>query len=260
MDLIEEGQGETVVLIHGGASSNRQWKALIDALKPSFRVLAPNLRGAGSVPAWHGAGAYTLAQAAEPVLRAAGDAQRVSLVGHSIGGAIAMEAAMRLGPRLARLVLFEPAVYAILRHAGDPAYQMVANLHQAVLECARRADWSGVAAHFMHAFAGAAAWDGMSAERQGRIAAASRHTLHEWDALLGDARALEDWCAALRARTLLVAAPDTWPPLRAIAERLRTARPDWSFASVPEGGHMAVLTKPEWVNPLVRDFLAAEVA
>jgi pimeloyl-ACP methyl ester carboxylesterase len=98
----------------------------------------------------------------------------------------------------------------------------------------------------------------MSPERQARIAAASRHTLHEWDALLGDARALEDWCAALRARTLLVAAPDTWPPLRAIAESLRAARPDWSFAAVPAGGHMAVLTRPDLVNPLVRDFLAAE--
>lgn len=50
MDIIDEGSGEAVVLVHGGASSNRQWKALIEALRGELRVLAPNLHGAGAMP------------------------------------------------------------------------------------------------------------------------------------------------------------------------------------------------------------------
>lgn len=256
MDIIDEGSGEAVVLVHGGASSNRQWKALIEALRGEFRVLAPNLYGAGATPPWSGPGRYSLADAAALVEQAAARATGpLRLVGHSIGGVIAMEAAARMGPRVARLVLLEPGPYALLRRLGDPQYETVARLHAAVLDCAAHGDWTGVAGHFMRAFAGEAAWAGMSEDRRARIAAASRHTLHEWDALLGDPRTLDDWRRLLPARTLLACAKDTWPPLAAIAGRLREARPDWDYVELAEGGHMAPLTRPERVNPLVAGFL-----
>lgn len=47
LDYTEDGAGETVVLIHSSVSGNRQWRALVDALKARFRVLAINLFGYG---------------------------------------------------------------------------------------------------------------------------------------------------------------------------------------------------------------------
>ena len=244
---------ETVVLIHGGGASNRQWNALIELLKDRFRVLAPNLYGAAETPAWAGPGRYSLADAAALVCRLCDE--RVNLVGHSFGATVAMEAASQLGARVSRMVLLEPGPYALLRHAGDPAYEQVAQLRQAVLECVRRNDWLGVAERFMRAFAGDAAWEATPPERQRRIAEAVRHTTHEWDALLFDPRTLQDWRQVLPARTLLACAPDTWPPIRAIAAHLRRARPDWSYAEIACGGHMAPITRPDLVNPLVASFL-----
>jgi pimeloyl-ACP methyl ester carboxylesterase len=243
--------------VHGGASSNRQWKALVEALKPEFRVLAPNLYGAGEMPAWPGPGRYSLADAARLVCNLCDGDERVNLVGHSFGAVVAMEAAAILGERVSRLVLLEPGAYAMLRYAGDPAFQPVVALHAGVSECLRRDDWQGVAACFMRAFAGEAAWEAMPPERQRRVADSVRHTVHEWDALLDDPRTLEDWRRALPARTLLASAPDTWPPLRAIAAHLRRARPDWTDAEIASGGHMAPITRPDLVNPLVASFLAA---
>ena len=39
IDYTDDGQGQPVVLIHGSVSANRQWRALIEALKDRYRVL-----------------------------------------------------------------------------------------------------------------------------------------------------------------------------------------------------------------------------
>ena len=52
VDYIEEGEGETVLLIHSTAAGNKQWKKLIAELSLNFRVIAPNLFGYGRTPEW----------------------------------------------------------------------------------------------------------------------------------------------------------------------------------------------------------------
>jgi pimeloyl-ACP methyl ester carboxylesterase len=59
------------------------------------------------------------------------------------------------------------------------------------------------------------------------------------------------------AKTLVLSAADTRRPIREIVEILSRSCPSWSFAQLPEGGHMAPLTRPDLVNPLVRRFLDA---
>lgn len=68
VDYTEDGTGETVVLIHSSVSGNRQWRALVDALKERFRVLAINLFGYGETTPWPGARLQTLSDQAELVL------------------------------------------------------------------------------------------------------------------------------------------------------------------------------------------------
>jgi carboxypeptidase C (cathepsin A) len=38
-------------------------------------------------------------------------------------------------------------------------------------------------------------------------------------------------------------------------DALLRARPDWASASISEGGHMAPVSHPELVNPLIRAFI-----
>ena len=51
--------------------------------------------------------------------------------------------------------------------------------------------------------------------------------------------------------------PATRRPIRAIAEILAQACPGWTFRDIPAGGHMAPLTRPDLVNPMIREFLDA---
>lgn len=257
IDRIDAGAGRTVVLVHGGASNNRQWKALINDLAGEFRVIAPNMHGVGGTPARQGPVPYSLADAAALIERlCASIPGNVSLVGHSAGGAWAMQAAVQLGPRVDKLVLLEAALYDLLRQAGrDARYREASALYQFVCEGSERGAWGAIAERFLDAFGGEGTWDRLDDERRARAAQLMRQNRTQWESLINDRTTLAEWSARLPRRTLFIGAADTWPPLHAITELFLEACPHWSFARISEGGHLAAFNRPELVNPVIRKFL-----
>ena len=107
---IDAGQGTAVIFLHGLGASMYAWrKNLAPVLAAGFRVVAFDNLGFGSSdkPA-HG---YTNADYAH-LLVTLMDSLRVSdaaLVGHSMGGAVAAEAALRSPKRVSALVLIDAA-------------------------------------------------------------------------------------------------------------------------------------------------------
>jgi pimeloyl-ACP methyl ester carboxylesterase len=257
LDCSDEGSGDAVILIHGGASNNRQWKSLIADLKPYFRVIAPNLHGAGKTPSWQGPNAYRLADAAALIERVCESiVGGVSLVGHSVGGAVAMQAAARLGARVEKLLLLEAAPYDLLRQAGaGGAYREALALYEFVRDGSERGEWAAIAERFLNAFVGTGAWEKMSDEKRARAVQLMHHNRAEWDSLMNDRTTLREWGSRLPHQTLFVSAADTWPPLRALTELFVKGCPHWTFAELPEGGHMAPLYRPDLVNPIICEFL-----
>lgn len=257
IDRTDEGSGRAVILIHGGASNNRQWKSLIEDLKPGFRVIAPNMHGAGKTPSWHGRNPYTLADAAALVERLCESvAGRLSIVGHSVGGAFAMQAAVHLGQRVDKLILLEAAPYDLLRQAGrDLAYREARALYEFVRDGSERGEWAAIAERFLNAFVGKGAWEQMSHERRVRAAQLMRQNRAQWDALMNDGTTLAEWRSRLPQRTLFISAADTWAPLRELTSLFANECSHWSFSQVPEGGHMAALYRPDLVNPVIVEFL-----
>lgn len=215
------------------------------------------MHGAGNTPAWLGPGSYGLADAAALILRLCESITgNVNLVGHSVGGAWAMQAAAQLGPRVDRLILIEAAPYDLLRQAGcDSAYREAKALYQFVCDGSERGEWAAIAERFLNAFVGKGAWEKLSDERRARAAELMRQNRTEWDSLMNDRTTLADWSARLPHRTLFVSAADTWPPLRELTGRFAKGCPQWTFAQVPEGGHMAALYRPDLVNPIISEFL-----
>lgn len=110
---VEEGPPEApaVLLLHGWASSARMWRSTQSALASTFRTLALDLpgHGASSKPSWEW---YTMAafiSAVRAVCRRLGLPQ-VCLVGHSMGGTIALELAAGNDPAVTGLVLVNPLI------------------------------------------------------------------------------------------------------------------------------------------------------
>ena len=259
IDVLEAGDGPLVVLLHSAVSGARQWRKLIDALAPQFHVKAVNLFGYGRTPAWESDRPQTLSdQAALVEAVIPDDAADIALVGHSLGGAVAMQTAMRLGQRVGKLVLLEPNPFHLLREARrDAAFAEALQMRETIKSHGARGEWAAAAARFADYWGGPGTWVATPAERRATFAEALKPNFHEWDAITSDATPLSAWAARLPAKTLVVFDPATVRPIREIVELLRGATP-WRFETIAEGGHMAPLTHPALVNPIVERFLAGE--
>src|SRR5215217_6960383 len=100
-----EGEGPLVLLIHGITGRSAQWNETIEALAGDYTVLAPDLLGHGESAKPRGD--YSLGSYASGLrdLLAVLGHDRATIVGHSLGGGIAMQLAYQFPERVERLVL-----------------------------------------------------------------------------------------------------------------------------------------------------------
>ena len=99
------GSGPVIVLIHGMAASSATWSTVMPALAERFTVIAPDLLGHGDSEKPRGdysLGAF--ASGVRDLLLALGH-ERATVVGHSLGGGVAMQFAYQFPERCERLVL-----------------------------------------------------------------------------------------------------------------------------------------------------------
>lgn len=259
IDFTDDGAGPPVILIHSSVSGNRQWRRLIADLKDDYRVLAINLFGYGETPPWPGDRPQTLEDqvglVSGLVSALYGDeTASIRVVGHSMGGAVAMKTAAMVGPRVEKLVLFEPNPFPLLAMEGRrEAYGEAAALRDHVKSHGDRGEWTEAAPRFADYWLGEGNWAAMPPERQAGFAASMRPNYHEWDAVMGDTTPLADW-ENIAAQTLLMCAAETRRPTMEIVELLRGACPRWRYAEIADGGHMAPLIRPDLVNPVIEAF------
>lgn len=110
-----------VVLLHGFTHTGASWDPVVSALPERYRALAPDIRG-------HGSAAEREPITLEGVLDdvAALAPERFTLLGYSMGGRIALHAALALPERIDRLMLIgaspglgDPTERASRREADD---------------------------------------------------------------------------------------------------------------------------------------------
>ncbi len=101
------GSGPVIVLVHGIASSSGTWGRVLPSLAERFTVVAPDLLGHGA--STKSAGDYSLGAQASQVrdLMIALGHERATMVGHSLGGGVALQFAYQFPSRCERLVLVD---------------------------------------------------------------------------------------------------------------------------------------------------------
>ena len=126
--------GPVVLLVHGLVSDNRTWtRAMNDLSGRGLRVIAPDLLGHGRSD--KPSAGYALTAFAESLadLMASLGVAKVTVIGHSYGGAVAMQLAHSYPELVQRLVLVAAGglgrkVHPILRAATLPGAQTVVRL------------------------------------------------------------------------------------------------------------------------------------
>lgn len=127
------GSGPPLVLVHGIGDSSATWETVFPALARRHLVIAPDLLGHGysdKPRADYSVAAY--ANGVRDLLGVLG-LGRVTLVGHSLGGGVAMQFAYQYPDRVERLVLVDSGgagmeVTPLLRAASLPGAQVAMSL------------------------------------------------------------------------------------------------------------------------------------
>ena len=255
----EDGAGTSVVCLHSGASSSGQWRALMDRLGRRFRVIAVDLYGSGKTVAWsqdkpmHLDDEIALLRS---VFQAAGD--RFHLVGHSYGGAIALKAALTHQDRLISLVLYEPVLFSVLvanAPQSDAAREIVA-VRDDTIRLVDEGNLNASAERFVDYWTGDGAWAAIPEPRRPAIAEAMRAVKPEWHALFHESTPLGAF-AEIDVPTLFLTGTGSKSSALAVARLLTKVLPRVRVQEIEGVGHMAPVTHPERINPLIEKFLEA---
>jgi pimeloyl-ACP methyl ester carboxylesterase len=99
------GEGEPLLLVHGGTATSRSWSSHLPAFTEHFRVFAPDSRGHGRTDNPAGELDYRVMADDVAALITALGLQRPLVLGYSDGGQIALELAMRYPGLAGALVL-----------------------------------------------------------------------------------------------------------------------------------------------------------
>jgi pimeloyl-ACP methyl ester carboxylesterase len=126
----DAGHGEVLLLIHGMAGSSATWRAVLPQLAKKYRVVAPDLLGHGESAKPRGD--YSLGAFAVWLRDFLDELSitRATVVGHSLGGGVAMQFVYQHPDYCERLVLISsgglgPDVGVILRLLSAPGAEFV---------------------------------------------------------------------------------------------------------------------------------------
>lgn len=257
------GTGRPLVLLHCSGSDRQHWgrclKAWAEIGAPPRRFLTPELFGCGETGRWPGAGHPSLQDYAALVGRSLEDLDEpVDLVGHSFGGAVALQIARDMPGKIASLTLIEPAAFFILRDQGSMEARLLgefeqlgATVRQAAMAKDRAAQRLGIR-DFVEYWNGAGRWDTLSPALRDTMAGMVGVVAHDIAAALSETSRLRDY-AALATPTLLIGGQHSPAPVRhmnaMLSDTLRAAQ----AASIPGAGHMTPISHAAILTRLISD-------
>jgi len=134
----KQGHGEAVIILHGLFGSHENWLSQAKLLARNFTIYTPDLRNHGRSP--H-SDEISYAVMAEDVLQFMDQQglKRVHLIGHSMGGKVAMQIALNHPKRLSSLIIVDIAPKAYPTH-HDETLQALSTLKVHKIRSRREAD------------------------------------------------------------------------------------------------------------------------
>jgi pimeloyl-ACP methyl ester carboxylesterase len=259
------GEGSPVVLIHGMVNASRHWAAVAERLAQRHLVIAPDLIGHGDSATPRGD--YSLGAHAAVIrdLLAALGIERATMVGHSLGGGIAMVYFWQFPERVERLALVSSGglgdeVSPLLRSAALPGASALISLatHRRVTGALDRA---GIALRERGSWVG------------GQLQAVARalrplESAGQREAFIQSLRAVIDRHGQRVSATDRLYLLRDMPTLVAWGERDRTiplehgiaaheAIPGSRFVTIPGAAHFPHLERPEELADALLDFISS---
>ena len=247
----------TLVALHAGTSTPRQWLPLIEAARGRWNVIAPPLLGYEDAPA---TGAATTLRDHVDYLHGLlqGLPGPVHLAGHSMGGVVALRYATRYPARVASLSVYEAICFDLLFGAegGGVAGDEINHQGNLVVYRVRRQELETAARLYVDYWNGRGAWEAMSPDRQRRLVSRMPAAAWEIQALFREPPDAAHY-AFIETPVQVLSGNLSPEPARQAAARLAQLVPGAVSRELVGLGHLGPVLAPERVNPLLLEFAAA---
>ncbi|MGY2002786.1 alpha/beta fold hydrolase [Blastococcus sp. SYSU DS1024] len=264
--FLRAGEGPPLLLLHGIGNNCQTWAGVVDRLAESHTVIAPDLLGHGDSDKPRGD--YSLAAYANGMrdLLTVLDIERATVVGHSLGGGIALQFAYQFPERCERLALvgsggLGPELSAGLRAATLPGAELVVTALAGVsgpLRLGLRAvDGLGTLAGWRRVRDLAEAGDALLALQDAEARRAFLRTLRGVVDVRGQAVTALDRLYLADSVPMLVVWGGRDPIVPAQhAETVRTTVPSARIEVFEDAGHWPHLDEPDRFCDVLLDFVA----
>ncbi|RIR60955.1 alpha/beta fold hydrolase [Mycobacteroides abscessus] len=265
--VLDKGDGEALLLIHGMAGSSQTWRDIMPELAKKYRVIAPDLLGHGlsAKPRTdYSLGAFAVGL--RDLLDQLG-VESATIVGHSLGGGIAMQFLYQHPTYCRRLVLISsgglgPDVGWILRLLSAPGAEFVMPLIAPTpVLTAGEFVRSRLSALGLRSARGDEIWNAYSSFADPQTRQAFLRTLRSVVDYRGQSvNALNRLSLRQDLPTLMIwGEKDDIIPVDHAYTALQ-ARPRCRLEVLPEVGHFAQVEAPTQVVSLLDDFISATAA
>lgn len=243
-----KGKGSPVILVHGGQMDRQMWDFQFDLLAKEYHVIRYDIRGFGksNVPTRP----YSYADDQKALMKHLG-LQKASIVGLSLGAAIATDFAIAYPESVQGLVLVCPGL-------GGFRFDEKMNDFRATLDAARDENFDEVAELWLqHPYMSVAM---EHPDLRPKLRALSHDNAHCWlnNPLL--IRRLTPPAAErlgqIRAPTLVIDGARDLPDIHKIVTKLTADIPGARKEVLKDCGHIAPMENPEAFNKLLLEFLA----
>jgi pimeloyl-ACP methyl ester carboxylesterase len=245
---------EVVIGLHCSASSSSQWNGYGQLLPPGMRLVAPQLIGYGSRESWSPGSPVSLdAEAGRlgPLLfSTTGGAH---LVGHSYGGAVALQMALLWPDRVKTLTLFEPVRFALLQEdrEHEAIWKAIVSVGRRIGGHALSGQLDEAAALFVDYWSGAGAWERLPTARRRAIAERMHKVRAEFEAVFADTEPAHSY-GKLKMPVRLMTGSASPLPARKVAEVIARQCARAELVQLNGVGHMGPISHA----PLVASRLA----
>jgi pimeloyl-ACP methyl ester carboxylesterase len=248
LNTVDTGKGHPIVFLHGFPLSSGAWHKQIEVFRLARRVIAPDLRGFGSsatVP-----GPTTMSQYAgdvhQLIERLAADP--VVLVGHSMGGYVALAFALEFPQMLRGLVL-------VSTNAGSDTAEKAAARH-ATAEKVKAEGVSVVIDAMTPKMLAPGNQNAGTVERARKMMSSSQPE-GVIGALLGMAERpdVTAQLAQIAVPTLIITGANDALIPRTESEKLNQGIPHSQLSVIPRAGHLVAFERPEDFNRVLLDWL-----
>lgn len=234
------GRGaQDILFVHGSGCDHTLWSYQVKGLRDSFSIAAVDLNGHGRSPLREGDGLSTYTQDVLAVLERL--SRRAFLVGHSLGGAIALNVALYHPERIGGLGLIGtgarlrvlPELLALLQRDFEAAIELILSL-------------------------------AFGERSEPKLLTKAKEQMREngqkallRDLLTCDSFDVMDKLNRIKVPTLVICGrEDRLTPVK-YSEYLRDHIPDATLRVIEGAGHMVMLERPEQLNRAIQEFLAS---